>query len=544
MSTITTRSGKGAGLTNAEIDANFSNLNNDKLEASSYTAADVLAKLLTVDGATSGLDADLLDGQSSAYYTDITARLGYTPLNSTAYTAADVLAKLLTVDGPLSNLDADTIDGVQLTGLVQTSRSITTAVNSGLTGGGTLGTNLALAFDTTWGDARYLLATAYTANDILTKIKTVDGSASGLDADLLDGQDSAYYTAITARLGYTPADSITTISAGTGLTGGGSLATNRTLSFDQTYGDGRYALSGHTHSYLALTGGTLTGSLSVIPASSGQVNLIGGSATLPGYVEFRTPDAIRRGYIGWGSSSQLEIKAENGWSWIVTGTASFASQVYADGRLTSRSSSQTGYASAALEAYSAAGDVWISLHAGGASAIGLQHVRNTNYVRVINSGGGWGDLYCGYFQAAGAIQSGTYVHTGNSASYYVYSYGNVYAQGDVIAYYSDERLKDKIGNINNALDKVLMLDGFRYRLNHIGQLLMDREDDTDIHVGVGAHQVRAVLPEAVTLAPFDMDQEHGGSKSGSSYLTVKYERLVPLLIEAIKELNAKVEALQ
>lgn len=39
-----------------------------KLASSSYTAADVLTKLLTVDGSGSGLDADLLDGQSSAYY--------------------------------------------------------------------------------------------------------------------------------------------------------------------------------------------------------------------------------------------------------------------------------------------------------------------------------------------------------------------------------------------------------------------------------------------------------------------------------------------
>lgn len=51
------------------------------LAASSYTAADVLAKLLTVDGSGSGLDADLLDGHSSSYFTDIAARLGFTPAN-------------------------------------------------------------------------------------------------------------------------------------------------------------------------------------------------------------------------------------------------------------------------------------------------------------------------------------------------------------------------------------------------------------------------------------------------------------------------------
>lgn len=43
-----------------------------KLPSASYTAADVLAKLLTVDGAGSGIDADLLDGQSSNYYRDLT----------------------------------------------------------------------------------------------------------------------------------------------------------------------------------------------------------------------------------------------------------------------------------------------------------------------------------------------------------------------------------------------------------------------------------------------------------------------------------------
>lgn len=71
----------------------------------------VLAWLLSQDGSGCGLDADLLDGQHGAWYADIAARLGYTPLNATAYTAADVLAKLLTVDGAGSGVDADTIDG-------------------------------------------------------------------------------------------------------------------------------------------------------------------------------------------------------------------------------------------------------------------------------------------------------------------------------------------------------------------------------------------------------------------------------------------------
>lgn len=69
MATLTLRSVKGAPLTNNEIDTNFSNLNTEiatKLNTSSYTASDVLTKILTVDGTGSLLDADLLDGLNTS----------------------------------------------------------------------------------------------------------------------------------------------------------------------------------------------------------------------------------------------------------------------------------------------------------------------------------------------------------------------------------------------------------------------------------------------------------------------------------------------
>ena len=69
MAVIVLRSVKGSPLTIAEADANFTNLNTEvgiKLDAATYTAADVLTKIKTVDGASSGLDADLLDGLNSS----------------------------------------------------------------------------------------------------------------------------------------------------------------------------------------------------------------------------------------------------------------------------------------------------------------------------------------------------------------------------------------------------------------------------------------------------------------------------------------------
>lgn len=62
-----------------------------------------------------------------------------------------------------------------------------------------------------------------TASEILTAIKTVDGAASGLDADLLDGQHGSYYYPASNPNGYTSnVGDITGVSAGSGLTGGGT----------------------------------------------------------------------------------------------------------------------------------------------------------------------------------------------------------------------------------------------------------------------------------------------------------------------------------
>ncbi|WP_188263169.1 tail fiber domain-containing protein [Azospirillum tabaci] len=81
-----------------------------------------------------------------------------------------------------------------------------------------------------------------------------------------------------------------------------------------------FALAGHTHAYLPLSGGTLTGAVSVQGATSlGSIGLIGGDATHPGFIEFRTGDGVRRGYVGWSNgSSRLQLASENGWRWDFT----------------------------------------------------------------------------------------------------------------------------------------------------------------------------------------------------------------------------------
>ena len=123
--------------------------------------------------------------------------------------------------------------------------------------------------------------------------------------------------------------------------------------------------------------------------------------------------------------------------------------------------------------------------------------------------------------------------------------------GNVIAYYSDERLKTKTGNIENALDKVNSLEGFYYVENDLAKSLGYNNSQTQ--VALSAQQVQEVMPECVSLAPFDIaDQrdvesrhaEGRTSRSGEDYLTVDYGKLVPLLVESIKELTARVEELE
>jgi len=107
---------------------------------------------------------------------------------------------------------------------------------------------------------------------------------------------------------------------------------------------------------------------------------------------------------------------------------------------------------------------------------------------------------------------------------------SIRAAGNIIAYYSDDRLKTKFGNITNAVDKVRQLNGFYYEANETAQKLGYKPKR---EVGVSAQELEAVLPEVVTDAPI-----------GRGYLTVDYERIVPLLIEAIKELSAEIEELK
>lgn len=109
--------------------------------------------------------------------------------------------------------------------------------------------------------------------------------------------------------------------------------------------------------------------------------------------------------------------------------------------------------------------------------------------------------------------------------------GEIRATNNITAYYSDARLKDFAGPIGDALSKVKSLTGYYFYENETAKSLGYNYEGRQ--VGVSAQEVEAVLPEIVTQAPIS-----------DEYKTVYYEKLVPVLIEAIKELNEKVDELK
>lgn len=112
----------------------------------------------------------------------------------------------------------------------------------------------------------------------------------------------------------------------------------------------------------------------------------------------------------------------------------------------------------------------------------------------------------------------------------VWQRGAFYCAGDVYSSYSDLRLKTVLGKIERAVDKVQAIETFYYEAN---ETALELGASKGRKIGVSAQSVKEVVPEVVNTSPLSEE-----------YMTVQYERLVPLLIEATKEQQTMIELLQ
>ena len=147
-------------------------------------------------------------------------------------------------------------------------------------------------------------------------------------------------------------------------------------------------------------------------------------------------------------------------------------------------------------------------------AAGATNVTNTNQ---LTNGAGY--YSSGSTPSFGATSTGALSVT-----------GAITATGDMTAYYSSDRnLKTNIAPITGALAKVEAISGVTYNWN---ETAVEQGKSADVReAGVIAQEVQAVLPEVVKT------RDNG-------FLAVDYEKMVALLIEAVKELSAEVKDLK
>ena len=192
VATVTVNAkGLTTAASNVTITPAWSSVTSKPTTLSGYavTAADVLATLLTVDGAASGLDADLLDGQQGSFYqsaanlnagTLLAARMPAYTGDATSVAGAVALT-LATVNSNVGTFGSAT----QVATVTVNAKGLTTAASN---------VTITPAWSSVTSKPTTLSGYAVTAADVLATLLTVDGASSGLDADTVDGIQASSLT--------------------------------------------------------------------------------------------------------------------------------------------------------------------------------------------------------------------------------------------------------------------------------------------------------------------------------------------------------------
>lgn len=414
MATIVTRAGKGSPLTNAEVDANFINLNTDKIEASDSRT--LTNKVL--DSITNTVGADHIHFKIKATETITKGNV----LKVTGYNSGEDAIEVAKVSS-----SADIAVGLAHENL--SSGSFGALINTGLLEG----------IDTS----------AFTVGTVL-----YPNTSGGLTSTK---PTSGSYQAIAFVLR--------------------SHATNGTVLIEATEPNTIWlpTQTGNTGKFLTTDGTTASWATMAAP-NNGTLTLAVSGTGLSGSASFTADQA--------GNSTFTVASNATSANTISTIVARDGSGSFSAGTITA-----TGFSGPLT------GNV--TGNASGSAATFTSTTQNSQFNSV----------------GVGTAGSGTA--------------GEIRATNNITAYYSDARLKTKIADITSPLAKVRQIETMLYHANETAVAL--GYDASIIEVGVSAQSVQLVQPEAVAPAPID-----------EKYLTVRYERLVPLLIEAIKELDATV----
>ena len=128
---------------------------------------------------------------------------------------------------------------------------------------------------------------------------------------------------------------------------------------------------------------------------------------------------------------------------------------------------------------------------------------------------------------------------------------NLRVGGDIIAFASDKRLKENIVEIPNSIEKIKQLRGVTYDWKDSALNLGFETLRQHNEIGLIAQELEKVIPQAIERAPFDNTDNKKIYVSGSRidgetepYKTIKMDKVVPLLIEGIKEQQKQIDELK
>lgn len=399
----------------------------------------------------------------------------------------------------------------------------------------------------------------------------VNGAAK-IGGNLAVGGDAAVTgnTLLTGTLGVTGATTLSslTFSSGTlsgnlsvggtlGVTGATTLSTTLNVTGNTTLGNFS-AASGSVSGAFGVTGATTLGALGATNGSfsgtlgvTGLVTLANG-LNVTGAASFATGANVTGNVVLSTTGNRFQVA---GGAYVRDNSATYGALELVGSKAGYSGISLTNGGGVVIGMYDATGNGGVydatsgwqlywnrsagCMGIGGAGvAVGYKmQVNGNGFVDGSMAVGGSASVTKGDITTARVGGNAGVVYFGTSGTRYLYydgaNYsllgGSITVSGDVIAY-SDIRIKDDIEVIPNALDKVSQLRGVTFTRK-------DREEGKRF-TGVIAQEVEQVLPEAVEIQASSPNNELVGLK------TVAYGNMVGLLIEAIKELNTKVDSLR